>query len=89
MHKRADQFYPRLLSDRLFRPRGLGRIRRLLLRLRLQLEAPAERQVEVDALHALLGLHPDERGAAWLSANCRCVTNRRSVLPTLNWVCTT
>jgi len=31
-------------------------------RWRLRLEAAAERQVEVDALHALVGLYPDERG---------------------------
>ena len=71
------------------RPRRPERRGRRLVGGWRQLEAATEREVEIHPLHALLGLHRISAERVAVNASCRCSTNLRSVLPTLNWVCTT
>ena len=45
--------------------------------------------MEIDALDALLGLHPDQRGTRGGQRQLPLLDEPRSVLPILNCVCTT
>ena len=83
------QQYHRLISA-LGLGRSRGRRGRLCRRRRWrELEAAAERKVEVDPLHALVGLHVDQCGERGGQRQLPLLDEPEMGTSTLNWVCTT